>query len=1192
MTLFAALPPVTMAQDWPMRRHDSQRLAYQSAGVDIDVPGVLGTITLGGALGGRDWLVDDADSDGSDEVYLLGGGRLMCWRGDGVLLWATSPLNFNQIIAVDDLDGDGRREVFVSGGQVAPTAFDALTGAQLWQAPLPPGQFVGDVIPVDVDGDGRRELMVADWGGPAAGSGTARVYHFPDGLGGTVSTTPLDTSAHGYWFGLGLAAGDLAGDGHVQLVTASNDRIVAYDLATGVPTFTSPPLGAFPFGKVKVNVADVDGDGRDEVVVASDNAGGSWPAAKRLMLLEVESGALTTRWEFLVDPVTGEHRFIRDNVATLRSGDIPSIVTTVFDPDSSHWRTLVFAGTAPDATALVALEDRVVVALADVDGDGISELITQDAPSANVPDFGTIRALNLQVDLTWTEKWSVDDAMLSMAAVAWRSSSSEPVRPSGGLLFQIDSDGDRRADRLAYRGVDSAHFTAPRGIALSSARTPISGADRTWIAMSDGHLARLDLGLSVTNDVAPADGHPDLRIGTYEAPPVVSALSATGVILATTDATDAPTAYLLSAGPEPLWTAADHVATPRPTMTWLPGTEPQLAYPAREADGTMSLVLRDGRTGAERARYSYGPSVSTNILNDLLPLRGADGGVTSLVTGLLDVRSGAVSYVATNPASGAMMPLDLGRVLVSGEYPTTAHDVDGDGNEDVLVLQIAHLLVASGSDGSLLTEHDNPRFGGMMTYVDLDGDGTLDVLHQGAFGINGGSPGFGARRLLTDLTTEVWSVDQADFQHPAGLAPALGGGFHLGLTRSRDAWASAVDAAGSTLAISVPAGGAFYPDRASAEAAGLVLGIPTSAAGIASATPGRSATFVFGSTDGYLYAMAAEDGGFSWSMPFRAAVGEPIASDVLGDETSEIVVPAGDGNIYIVGPARLDAPAEVFDNDGTTAAGSSSADIDELPASSKVGGDWTAVPDATGYEYQIVRDDDLVVVPWIDVGPTTEVFFDTLSLEVGLRYLGVVRAYDRSGSELRVSPEVRSDGFVVIDEDGPSVALIATPDTIWRVGDGSPSETHVHMIAADSVGLQSYELRVQAANGTLARTALASGPASGIERIVDVTWAGNDDSGASVSAGLYAIVGVSTDLGGRSAEARVSVRVCTLDAPASLGCSEAGDAGPTDAGADAGGTLAGGGGCGCRVGGQTAPAPLGLIGLMMAGLFFLRRRWR
>jgi len=79
------------------------------------------------------------------------------------------------------------------------------------------------------------------------------------------------------------------------IIAPSTVHVVAYGAATGAPLWNSPPLEDFPHGKAQVNVTDIDGDGRDEVVVASDNAGARFPAAKRLMVLELEGDELLLR---------------------------------------------------------------------------------------------------------------------------------------------------------------------------------------------------------------------------------------------------------------------------------------------------------------------------------------------------------------------------------------------------------------------------------------------------------------------------------------------------------------------------------------------------------------------------------------------------------------------------------------------------------------------------------------------------------------------------------------------------------------------------------------------------------------------------------------------------------------------------------------------------------------------------------
>jgi hypothetical protein len=39
-----------------------------------------------------------------------------------------------------------------------------------------------------------------------------------------------------------------------------------------------------------------------------------------------------------------------------------------------------------------------------------------------------------------------------------------------------------------------------------------------------------------------------------------------------------------------------------------------------------------------------------------------------------------------------------------------------------------------------------------------------------------------------------------------------------------------------------------------------------------------------------------------WSLDLGTSVGDPIAADIDGDGTSEVLVPAADGYLYAIGP--------------------------------------------------------------------------------------------------------------------------------------------------------------------------------------------------------------------------------------------------------------------------------------------------
>jgi outer membrane protein assembly factor BamB len=60
--------------------------------------------------------------------------------------------------------------------------------------------------------------------------------------------------------------------------------------------------------------------------------------------------------------------------------------------------------------------------------------------------------------------------------------------------------------------------------------------------------------------------------------------------------------------------------------------------------------------------------------------------------------------------------------------------------------------------------------------------------------------------------------------------------------------------------------------------------------------------FVVGGADGWLYAVDGATGALLWGLDLGASVGDPIAADIDGDGTSEVLVPAADGYLYAIGP--------------------------------------------------------------------------------------------------------------------------------------------------------------------------------------------------------------------------------------------------------------------------------------------------
>src|SRR5262245_56313818 len=135
---------------------------------------------------------------------------------------------------------------------------------QLAFSPYPTYQKGVRVAVADVDGDGRGEIVTAP-----GGSGFTELRVF-DGQTYAQERTLLPFRNAAWWNGAFVAGGDTDGDGRDEIVEGLDagccTTLHVLDAGTGADR-----SGFFPFGEhsevgARVAAADVNGDGRDEVV--------------------------------------------------------------------------------------------------------------------------------------------------------------------------------------------------------------------------------------------------------------------------------------------------------------------------------------------------------------------------------------------------------------------------------------------------------------------------------------------------------------------------------------------------------------------------------------------------------------------------------------------------------------------------------------------------------------------------------------------------------------------------------------------------------------------------------------------------------------------------------------------------------------------------------------------------------------
>ena len=162
----------------------------------------------------------------------------------------------------------GDRVITVQGNDTRPgklngvAAYSLSTGEQLWRTPVYSGQGRGPSMLRDVDGDGVEELVAA--------------------------------SAYGY-----APAADYGYEGSVP-AQPQPPKVFVLDAATGAVRWAVSDV-AGKFSPQRLSTADVDGDGRPEVLMAGmlrdgTTCGGSQDDQGVVSVLDGKTGAIECRW--------------------------------------------------------------------------------------------------------------------------------------------------------------------------------------------------------------------------------------------------------------------------------------------------------------------------------------------------------------------------------------------------------------------------------------------------------------------------------------------------------------------------------------------------------------------------------------------------------------------------------------------------------------------------------------------------------------------------------------------------------------------------------------------------------------------------------------------------------------------------------------------------------------------------------
>ncbi|MDP3231762.1 MAG: MYXO-CTERM sorting domain-containing protein [Myxococcales bacterium] len=1042
----------TALADWPMARRDSKRTAETAEPANLREPVVTWRKYLGGELGAEQVVALDVEGDGSVEVVLIAGGKLVAKRPDDTVVWETPPLALTSIAQVTDLDGDGARELIVVGESAFVGVIDARTGALKWR--LAPGTFgtaVGSVRIADLDADGLDDLYVADNAcGSVNGKPRALAWRFRGGFGPAIDDgsrvlweLPPNREYH---CGVADVVADLDADGRLEVIAFGIRRAYAYDGLTGAALAsgaTDPgyDLGfSIPYGVMRTELVGLAG-GRRAIAAATNNGYDPSINSRALFVMTWDRARpvaerMKLEWRRDVANLTTDvHSFPARLSADLDLDGQPELVSTFVESG----RTTSYVFDALTGVVKARADDVRVVAMQALAPGEAPVLLVSGAAGLTAHRFTAFTSQAFpapEFTLPAATVLGMVDRRLRRAVntgVEW-ATVSMPASTRRALVVVRNQAVEAWSTGAVPAVVHALPLPAGLGLRGVAPHQGVSGAaEGLLIARSDGYLIALNAALQPINFSDGELPQPGIRTGgSYSGPrglghsPITARFDGGHDDVLVRDSLG----RLLRLDPR----AANLITDPLELWSW-PGAAFPVAMDVDQNGSRELLVALEGDVLVGRSpmlveQFRVPGQASWSSAGAPTPMRSDGGWVFGFPQ--MNASTGEGRAVVAGPAGMVW----LGPSIVtagSGQGYTTVDDFDGDGDDDLIASLRGSLHLYRGSDGVTLGTAA-PTYSVMPVTV----RGRAGPITTVAAGSYHELQGLSLARPVAATTAASWSVSlpqrfynalAATLSCPSGLVIANTGfqSPHLvvvdvqtGLERAR---------------VLLSRGRRFGSDGELADA-GVLAGSLGNVTALQTLWPGQSAVLI-GSTDGFLYAVDACAAGapLLWALDLRAPVGEPVTGDLDGDGQQELVLTAADGFLYGIGPQRFPSPAGVRDVDPTQP---DAGDVDESNTPGSLSVEWDAVPGATGYEWALLtaggtpvsRHPTVPGNPFVPVAAGVTSATAVAMLRDNARYVFAVRANGPAGA----SSERLSDGVRYRPREPPDAGQLADAGVVVDAG--------------------------------------------------------------------------------------------------------------------------------------------------------------